>query len=805
MLKRFATALCLVGSSALVAHTEPLSPTALGFESVAAVDDARALQVNPAALGLRYPFEMRVGFASDALDRDRWAGSATFAWHGFGIFGERIKSQARSYGAGVAGGSDALRLGWTAAVLAPDGTGEASVGDHTLGALSRPLPWLSLGGTLAHATAPTFRGERLDREQTYAVALRPLALSRTAAGGAGTRWTVTAEIVLREGEDAEAARTRVGMELEPTAGLVLRASAERDAYRIGVGIFGARSSGHASQHHVEDVRTVESYAWSTHRGEDATRFLLPAQRRVATVRVGGVLVDESLGGMSLLGSGGTTPSAPLHRQLERALEDPLTRGVFLDLRGVAGMAHLEELRPRLQKLQSAGKPVVAYLENGGGRGDLYLASAAERVVASEEAFFAALGLRAERRYYKQFLANQGVRVDRSSIGQYKSAYRNFSADSTPAADSIAIDRALTQQQQMFVQTVGLARRMEPEALGHYLDGRVWTSADLAKGGLIDSVGYREDAMRMLGRLASLGDKPRAVDLRRAPRAQRTWTEPQRIAVVYASGGIEVGRSGSDLLNGGFMGSETVIAQLERAFHAPGVKAVVMRVESPGGSALASNLVDHAVQRLKLETGKPFIVSMGSVAASGGYYISCHADRIFANKHTRTGSIGVLFVKPSLEGFYAKHQIRQDDFQRGDFMGAWSPARDWTARDQAAADSSIKRSYGAFVRKVAEGRGLETWQVNAHAQGRVWLGEDAAQKGLIDGIGGLDAAIAEARRRGNIPADERIRLLELRRPRGSFVERLLGGYLSNWMGREMRTPELMQIQAREDESMGSLLD
>src|SRR5262249_34966398 len=160
-------------------------------------------------------------------------------------------------------------------------------------------------------------------------------------------------------------------------------------------------------------------------------------------------------------------------------------------------------------------------------------------------------------------------------------------------------------------------------------------------GLVDSVGYREDALRVLGRLARLGDKPRTVNLARIPEVDRAWTVPGRIAVVYASGAIDNGRSGNDLLMGPYMGAQTVGSQLERAFHAPGGRAVVRRAESPGGSGLPSTLIDHAVQPLKREPRKPLIVSRGSAAASGGYYISPPAARIFADRHTRTGSIGVL--------------------------------------------------------------------------------------------------------------------------------------------------------------------
>src|SRR5262249_7656177 len=203
-----------------------------------------------------------------------------------------------------------------------------------------------------------------------------------------------------------------------------------------------------------------------------------------------------------------------------------------------------------------------------------------------------------------------------------------------------------------------------------------------------------------------------------------------------------GRSSRDALDGGVMGDATVISQLEQAFRAPGVKAVVLRIESPGGSASASYLMDHAVERLRRETGKPVVESMGSVAASGGYFMALHADKIYADKHTVTGSIGVVYVKPSFEGVYEKLNVRQDDFERGDYMRGLSPARDWRPREQAAADSMIRREDHTFVDRVMDGRKLESLEANGYAQGPARMGEDAAEAKLIDGIGRGRAASGE---------------------------------------------------------------
>jgi protease-4 len=268
--------------------------------------------------------------------------------------------------------------------------------------------------------------------------------------------------------------------------------------------------------------------------------------------------------------------------------------------------------------------------------------------------------------------------------------------------------------------------------------------------------------------------------------------------VYASGGIESGESGNDLLSGPTLGSTTLIRDLDRAFHAPGVRAVVFRIESPGGSALASNLIHHELDRLQRETRKPLAVSMGSVAASGGYYIAVPARRIFADKSTRTGSIGVLFVHPSFEGWYAKHGVRQDEFERGAYMRGGSPARDWDAATQAAADSAIARSYETFVTKVADGRHLPRERVHELAQGRVWLGDDARERGLVDEIGGLDAAIRWARDAAGLDPHERFEPLEFRRPAPGFLQRIAGGWLREQVGREAQLHDISGTRFESDD-------
>jgi protease-4 len=800
---RLAAALVLVAGAcapAVRAAPTPAQPLLVwGNESAAYAEGSRSVFYNPACLGLRYPADLFASWTQPASGPDIYR--LALGVGGFGLQAERVPGAAQRYGFTTAAGSERLRWGLANDWLVDEATHEVR-SDQRAGLISRMTPWLSLGAVVDHVFAPVLRGSALPRTYTLAAGVRPLALDPARAHGWGTRLTLTSDLILPERGAARQTRVRVGGEFEALPGLLIRGSIEdRGGVHLGLTLHGATASYGGESAIARGRRRYECEAISLHSGEERTLLTSRPEQRVAEVRVGGDLGDDALAGVSLFGGTEVTPVKPLHDQLERALEDPLTRGVFLDLRGVENMAQIEELRPRIARLRAAGKPVVAFLEYGGGRADFYLASACDRVVITPEAEPVPLGLHAERRFYRRVLESWGIRVDRSSWGKYKSAYRSFSVDSTPPADRESIERGLDVSQDLFVSALAADRHRDRDEIARVLDGRPWRASDLQSAGLVDSVGYREDAKRILGRLCGLGDKPRAVALLKHPAARREWTVPAPVAVVYASGAIITGKSGGDLLMGPAMGSETVAAQIEQAFRRRDVKAVVLRVESPGGSVLASDLILHAAERLKRETKKPLIVSMGSVAASGGYYISMGADLIFADRQTRTGSIGVFLIKPSLEGWYAKHGVRQESFDRGAWMRGWSTNWDWTPEDQAIADSATQRFYHAFVERVAAGRGMSWDGVDAVAQGRVWWGDDARERGLVDRIGGLEDAIAEARRRARIPEAEKTEPLEYRRPRPGLLRQLVTRTVSDAWREATRTsaPGSMLYWDEDDET------
>lgn len=776
--------LTLVAAPAL-ASAPPLPPAVQGNESVAASDVAAGWFVNPAVAGLRYPTELMLSWHDREFDERLWRAAASFG--GFALAGAHEENGPTVVSLGLAGG-DALRTGMRLDVLSGSG-GDGGATDLALGMHARAAPWLALGVTLDHAAEPRFRGRLLPRTWTLGAGLRPLALSRPHAFTAGPRLTLTADLVISENAPPSTARVRVGGEVEVLHGVVLRGALENHGgYRFGFAVLGGLSGYHASADYDADGdRTAHTHAITVHDAEDRSVLdLRPG--RIATIRASGTLVDESLAGTGLLDSGGGTPSWWLHAQLERALEDPHTKGVLLDLRGVSGMAQVEELRPKVHRLREAGKPVVAYLEHGAGRAGLMLAAACDRIVTTPGAHYRALGLRIEQRYYRSMLERWGMRLERAAVGAYKTAYRNFSADSSSAEEREVFDQILDENQRLFIDAVASDRDVAPGDLEPILDGRDWPSEDLQAAGLVDSIGFREDALRIAGRMSGLGAKPREVEYAKLPEPRRAWKVPARVAIVYASGGMELGESGNDLVFGPYMGARTITRQIEAAFRNPEVGAVVLRIDSPGGATLASELIHHAVERMRRETEKPLIVSMAAAAASGGYHMAVPADRIYANRFTYTGSIGVFYVKPSFEGLYANWGIRQENFQRGRYMGGLSPSEDWDAELQAIADSAAFRSYRVFVDDVARGRGM-TWDaVDRVARGRTWMGENAVEAGLVDEIGTLDDAIAEARRRAGVPPGERIDPAEYRRPQGGFFERILRGFVGDFVRTHMHVPD-----------------
>lgn len=481
---------------------------------------------------------------------------------------------------------------------------------------------------------------------------------------------------------------------------------------------------------------------------------------------------------------------------ERAAEDDQIEGVLLNVDNVSAMpAMMEDLRAGLEILRDSNKFIVAWSETMSQRA-LHFNSAADEVYLHPQGGMMLSGLRSQSMFYPGMFEKLGIDVTvvRGPDNKYKSAVEPFLRRDFSDANREQLTALLEGFWWDMSSDVETARNLEEGTLDKLANElTIRSPQDAVDAGLVDGLLYEDELMTLLeGKLdgeepslISLGEYTLeerflggmdvlAAALEEASQEEEEDDDVQNIggnvAVIYAVGGIESGEGDAETI-----GSETIANALREAREADDVEAVVLRVNSPGGSALASDVIWRETMLLK-ESGKPFVVSMSDLAASGGYYISCAADHIFANETTITGSIGVFGMIPNLGGMLEKHMgITFDEVALHDHAGQPDGMFAPDAVALEAINESVSEIYDAFTQRVAEGRNMTRERVEELARGRVWTGKDALDNGLVDEIGDLDYAVAHAAQLAGIEKDEvkRVALPEARDPFEAFVEDLAG--------------------------------
>ena len=428
-----------------------------------------------------------------------------------------------------------------------------------------------------------------------------------------------------------------------------------------------------------------------------------------------------------------------------------------------GSGRVEELRAALLRI-GARKPVIAYLTGGGTR-EYWLASAATAVAVPPGSALEVTGLSTSNLYLRDALGKAGIGFEVVAVGAYKSAPEPLVREGPSPAAREATDALLDDVFGRFVADVAMARRLPPERVRALVDQGLFGSAEAKEAGLVDAVLWPDElegfVQRAAGRALRLAGpyEPEPV------RSARRWGTAPVIEVIRVEGTITSGR-GTRGLGADVAGAESIVAQLRRAAADRDVKAIVLRVESPGGDGLASDLIWRAV--VKARERKPVIASMGDYAASGGYLAAAGADVIVAEPTTLTGSIGVFVLKPELSGLLAKLGIARVSFARGELSELTALGKPWTEKERAAVRRQVDAFYALFVGRVAEGRKLPREMVEAVAGGRVWTGRQAAERGLVDRLGSLDDAVALAAERARLTrADVQVRRAEPA-PRGGLL-------------------------------------
>ncbi len=465
-------------------------------------------------------------------------------------------------------------------------------------------------------------------------------------------------------------------------------------------------------------------------------------------------------------------------QLRKAKADKRIKGVLLDIDMISsGWAKAEEVRDAVADFRASGKPVYAYMEYGANK-EYYVATACDKIYVAPIGELAIVGLAADVVSLGGSLEKLGIKADFYQIGKYKTAPEQYTRKSMSDANREVLNSVLDDFFNRFVADVAAARHKADADVRAAIDSAPLRAEEAKQQGLIDDTKYRDEVEGEMKKRLGYREEDklnvvREAEYRRVDPESLNLNQGDKIAIVYASGMIMSGRSsGGGAFGEQVVGSDTISRAIKDAGDDKSIKAIVLRVDSPGGTSFASDIIWHAVENAKVK--KPVVVSMGDVGASGGYYVSCGAQRIVAEPSTITGSIGVFAGKPVMKGFYDWIGLNDEYVTRGKFAAIYRETEPFTDEERKKFQSMLDDFYNKdFVPKVAEGRKRDAQYIDSIGQGHVWTGAQAKQNGLIDEFGGLDKAVEIAKQLANIPADKSVRRVVFPAPR-TFLQQLFGG-------------------------------
>lgn len=527
---------------------------------------------------------------------------------------------------------------------------------------------------------------------------------------------------------------------------------------------------------------------------------------VAHIKLSGSMDEKAPTVDPLLGQLGETFKQKIDR-IKKAREDKDVSALLLEIDGLAvGFGKLNELSQAIAHFRTSGKKVFAFVESG-ERADYLLALAADEVCMPEASWLMLTGIRMEVTFYKNLLEKLGIKADMLQMGSFKGAAEPYTRDSLSEDNRKQLTSILDDYyEHEIVGRIAKARKLSTDKVRQLLDEGPFSTRAALKAGLLDRLDYLEgyqttikkalgaDAVKLVKDYAKKKDTE-DLDIFGLYRkllfgpSKSSSSRNPKVAVIYATGPIMTGKSGASFLGGESVGSETMVKAIQEADADKTVKAIVLRVDSPGGSALASDLIWNALRKCN----KPVIASMSDVAGSGGYYISMGAKKIFAEPGTITGSIGVVGGKLAMRGLYDKIGINSEVLSRGANSGLLAGNDPFSPSERKVFTALLEDIYDQFVSKASQGRmaagqkKLTREEVLKLAGGRIYTGRQAKQLGLIDEVGTLEDAIAYAAKLGGLPTEKEPELLLLPKSKNS-LESLLGSAFGAQL-----TPELQLLR------------
>jgi len=773
-----ASALLAEAASAQVVLTSDLAsgiPVGLAVpNTVAGADEPTAVSVNPGGLGfvggatLQYFFEDGQGGSTigngvyGAVPIGPFVPALSLEWMSPASGPRYLKTElALAFDLG-----EVLAVGYGFDFYSSSGTSLGGLFDMDLGFTLRPNRFLSLGAAML-GFAGRVEGQPVTVRYNFGAAVRPFDLFAISGdlyandGGRGVfgldQGAATVSVPLPLGLSA---RGQYLFPLRSDLPAARRAQAVELALAFDLPHFGVTAAGQA-------------FGSDLHDGSGSLYGIRVSAERYRSIdvpkKVEVLDLEEELKAPSpldlLLGKA-RDRYGTLLRKLRRIEEDPSVSGLLLLVGSVpVGLGRTEELRHAVRHL-SERKPVVAFLSALGGTKAYWLGSGATEVYAAPGSVVVANGLAATSFFLKGVLAKLGVGFEAVAVGRYKNAPDALTRSEPTEAQREVTASLLDAQFGLLAASIAESRRLPEARVRELLDVGVFSSEEARKASLLDGTLWPDEAEARARTLAGGGIVDRGVD-ESARRAGDRWGPVPYVALIPVEGTIAAGSSRREPFTGSpIAGSDTVVELIRGAASDPRARAIVLRVDSPGGDAFASDLLWHAVKEAR-RAGKPVVASMADVAASGGYLASVGADAIVAEPATLTGSIGVFAVKPDLSGLLEKLGVGLYAQQRGENARIDSPFKAWSPEERALVERQLHTFYDEFLDKVAEGRKLPRDEAERAAEGRVFTGAQALSRKLVDRLGGEDDAVRLAKELAGLGPGEDVEVRRLEADTGLF--------------------------------------
>ncbi|HTW91726.1 MAG TPA: signal peptide peptidase SppA [bacterium] len=680
--------------------------------SLAGTDNALAALANPAGLGVRPGSEVYAFYNFEPVLWSDFFSNTTFLARS-GPLAAYWEPEPARYGVALGMGGSGVYGGLRFR--------HDSLSRWDLSALVRPVKQVSVGAVWDDLNHDWGR-------LAVGAAVRPL----------GNRFTLFGETYL-----ITPLQPMAGFEVEPIDGLtlgmkVLSSDQFADLHfaatvSLGLGKAGVGAAG------TEGLNEVGGYL---RVGTAPQRSLSPAGNRYVELKLNEEIADRKPG--FSLSSQSVRTAWQLLDLIDRARRDSSVKALVLRIDDLStSFAHAQELRQALAAFRARGKKVIVYAPSM-GMTSYYVASVADRIWTHPLGDVTIPGMSMGTIFLKGTLAKLGIQFNGTRHGKYKSAIETFTEDSLTAPNREQYTAYLDAPYNEFLAAAAQGRHVSRDSIEALVNIGFFNSEEAKQNGLVDDVYYHDQVDSVLKKELKGLAKVSENDYLAEAIPNDDWTPRPAIAIVYATGDITAGESHTDLLSGSTtMGAQTMVQAVRQAREDKRVKAVVLRIDSPGGDGFASDMIWRELELCRKQ--KPVIVSMAGVAGSGGYYIACNATRIFALPTTLTGSIGVFDYKFVTEGLYNKLGARRQAVTRGEHAGAMSDMRAMTPEEDSIMQAQVDYFYHQFVQKVATGRKLSFEHVDSIGQGRIWSGLDAKRVGIVDTLGGFLDAIGYAKK------------------------------------------------------------